>query len=108
MKKYLYSLYNRLGGFYENPMADIVEPKDYAQYMAQSLVYADIPALTRYKECDLVCLGSIDNKTGVIVSNVEVLCSLEQVCSDLINTKLLKESVENGKGKQEGSQEASC
>lgn len=95
MTKYLYSLYNRLGAFYEIPMADIVEPKDYAQYMSQSLVYADIPALTRYKECDLVCLGSYDNKTGEIVAAKEVLCSLEQVCSDLINSKKLKEKVEN-------------
>ena len=107
MIKYLYSLYNRMGGFYENPMADLVEPKDYAQYMAQSLVYADVPALTRYKECDLVCLGSFDNKTGVINSNVEVLCSLEHVCSDLINSKVLKEAVENGKRK-ENSNDASC
>lgn len=106
MKKYLYSLYNRLGGFYENPMADIVEPKDYPQYLTQSLVYADIPALTRYKECEVVCLGSIDNKTGVIESNVEVLCSLEQPCSDLINSKVLAKKVE--KQNEGTSSKASC
>lgn len=105
MKKYLYSLFNRLGGFYENPMADIVEPKDYPQYLTQSLVYADIPVLTRYKECDLVCLGSIDNKTGIIESQVEVLCSLEQVCSDLINTKVLANKVSEKENEQ---REASC
>lgn len=92
MIKHLYCLRNRLGGFYENPMADIVEPKDFFQYFLQSAVYADKVTLSRWKECEIVCLGSFDNKTGVIESSVDVLGDLDAVCSDLITHIELKEA----------------
>ena len=91
MKLYLYSLKNRLSGLFERPVAEIYDEKEYPEYLAQSLALADVDVLARYKEYDVYCLGTLDNKSGVIVSSCDFISSLEPLCVSYIASKEIKD-----------------
>lgn len=94
MKLNLYSLKNRLSGFFERPVAEMSEPNDYLEGLAQSLALAPITELERYKEYDVYYFGKFDNKSGDIFPSNEFVGSLEAICIGYLDHK--KEAA-NGK-----------
>ena len=84
MKLYLYANFNVLAGFFGPSVQERIEPeemiKDYAQ------IVANLPedALVKLKECDLYCLGSIDNVTGEIVPEKQFLLHCGEVCEKFL------------------------
>lgn len=93
MKLYLYSLKNRLSGIYERPVAEVYDPVQYLESLAQSLALAEVPVLERYKEFDVYCLGVLESKSGEISPAVDFVGSIEGVCLQYINAKKVKENV---------------
>lgn len=91
MKLYLYSLKNRLSGIFERPVAEIYDEKEYPEYLAQSLALAEVSVLNRYKEYDIYCLGTMDSKSGTIVSSCDFVGSLESLCVTYIASKETKD-----------------
>lgn len=95
---HLYSLKNRLSGIYERPVAEIYDHGEYIESLGQSLALAEIEVLNRYKEYDVYSLGTLDSKTGEIVSSVEFVGTLEGVCLTYITAKEKKENVSECSG----------
>ena len=100
MKLYLYGLKNRLSGLFERPVAEIYDPKEYGEYLTQSLALAGIPELNRYKEYDVFCLGCMETKSGEIVGQVDFIVSLDAMCTAYIAAKKV-EAVPDGNGKEQ-------
>lgn len=84
---FIYGLKNRLVGQFEKPFAEGIEPKNYIDQLALSISVADPATLTRYKEYDLYCLGTLDNKSGELKACIEFVGSLEPICVSLLDHK---------------------
>lgn len=87
MNYYIYGFKNRLLGQFDRPVAELVEPKDYAENISMGLVSASTEALARTKEFDVYCLGKVDVKTGELISSCDFVCSLEPICLRIIEHK---------------------
>lgn len=96
MTFYVYGLKNRLVGQFEKPFSEAIEPKEYIDQLTLSMSVADPAILNRYKEYDLYCLGSVDNKTGEVITSCSFIASLEPICLSILDHK----ANENGR-KQE-------
>lgn len=84
---YVYGLKNRLVGQFEKPFSEAIEPKEYIDQLTLSIAVADLVTLNRYKEYDLYCLGSVDNKTGDVISSCSFIASLEPICLSILDHK---------------------
>lgn len=93
MKLYLYANYNVLAGFFGPMMGERIEPGEMVKDYAQILVGLKKEQLESLKECDLYCLGSIDNVTGEIVPEKRFLLHCGEVASRFLSTEV-KEDVE--------------
>ena len=92
MMLYIYGLKNRLSGIFERPFAEPYDAQEYCDVLQQSLALASVDDLSRHAEYDVYSLGSIDNKSGEIVSSIEFVMSLETLCKAYILLKEKKDS----------------
>lgn len=95
MKLYLYANFNVLGGFFGPMIQERIEPDEMQKNYAQIVAGLDVPALARLKECDLYCLGSIDNVTGDIVPEKQFLLHCGEVCDRFLASKVKDQKEEN-------------
>ena len=94
MMLHIYANFNVLGGFFGSPIIDHIEPEEMQKDYAQVICGLSQDVLAHLSECDLYCLGSIDNVTGEVVPEKQFLLH----CSDFTSRFLKKsEDVEDGK-----------
>ena len=65
MKLYIYANFNVLAGFFGPSVQERIEPEEMVKDYAQIVSGLDERALARLQECDLYCLGTIDNVKGI-------------------------------------------
>lgn len=87
---HIYANFNVLGGFFGSPVIDHIEPEEMQKDYAQVCAGLSQEVLAHLSECDLYCLGSIDNVTGEVVPEKTFLLH----CSDF-TSRFLKKSEEN-------------
>lgn len=66
MKLYIYANFNVLGGFFGSMITERIEPDEMIKDYGQIVCNLPQDSLLSLKECDLFCLGTYDNVTGVI------------------------------------------
>lgn len=84
---YIYAYYDNLGGFYGKPFFAPNAPEDFFTGLVQSLYGANKEALEGLIQSSICCLGTYDNITGVLSSEVQNLGSLSEVCTTIIAKK---------------------
>lgn len=88
MRLFIYANYNVLAGFFGPAIQERIEPDEMIKDYAQIVCGLEEKSLNSLKECDLYCLGSIDNVTGEIIPEKQFLLHCGEVAS-----KFLKEEV---------------
>lgn len=92
MMLHIYANFNVLGGFFGSPIIDHIEPEEITKDYAQVICGLSQEALAALNECDLYCLGSIDNVTGEVVPEKTFLLH----CSDFVGRFIKKPQEDNG------------
>ena len=93
MKLYIYANFNVLAGFFGPSVQERIEPEEMVKDYAQIVSGLDERALARLQECDLYCLGIIDNVTGEIVPEKQFLLHCGEVVKRFMKSEEVKEDV---------------
>lgn len=78
---HIYANMNVVGEFFSTPIVERVTPEEMIKDYVQVVSGLPQEALMKLKECDLYCLGSYDNVSGVIVPKKTFLLHCGEVCS---------------------------
>lgn len=95
MKLYLYANYNALAGFFGPMMSERIEPDEIVKDYTQIICGLEQEQLKSLSECDLYCLGTIDNVTGEILPEKTFLLHCGEVASRFIKSEEVKEGDKN-------------
>ena len=87
MKLWIYANFNVLAGFFGPSIQEKIDPEEMTKDYAQIVCGLPKESLERLKECDLYCLGTIDNVTGEIIPEKQFLLHCGEVTSKFLKVE---------------------
>lgn len=87
MIKFIYGYYNKLGEFFGVPFYEDHSEKEMPSVIRQALFNAKEADILSFKECELYCLGTFDNETGVFETKKEFIMNCASVAEEVLGKR---------------------